>query len=99
MADPEYSIITTFSTAAELVEYLKEYGDFLISREASRQKQLNQPNQSTPPQKPDRPENDKRGQHTKLYHMMAREFHQDNPDTPYRECYKMMSKRDKQNTA
>ena len=38
-------------------------------------------------------EGDRRGQHAKAYHQLAREYHAQFPLIPYRECYKIVSKK------
>ena len=102
----EYSITLKFPSYNALMDHLAEYGELLIQKTAPPQWECPnywlpqplptatptdeaQPAAAAPQKNPD----DRRGKHTKYYHELAREMKTNNPDMPYRECYKIVSKK------
>jgi hypothetical protein len=71
----EYQIVFKMGCTHQVIEFLKDLESWTRKK---REKELNKPF-------------DRRGQTTKMYHEMAREFHNEHPIIPYRECYRIVA--------
>jgi hypothetical protein len=49
---------------------------------------------AAPTTKQPKKENDRRGKHMQVLHQQAKEYHVQHPDVPYRECFKLINKKD-----
>ena len=78
MSNPEFNLVFSFACPHAMGEYLQQYEEFVVWRENKLQRKLN----------------DRRGHHIKDLHRRAKEFHDAHPMLPYRECLKIVSKKD-----
>ena len=76
MSTREYNLTLNFQTMDALQKHIEMMDDFINWRETRLQKKMT----------------DKRGRHIALYHQLARDYHKEHPDIPYRECLKQVSK-------
>ncbi len=75
-----FQIVLQFQSLEELLNYAKQSDKFLNKR----QKLENPKDTNSKP--------DNRGSKTKLIHEKAKEYHQENPNLTYRECFVLISK-------
>ena len=74
----QFGLIINFTDEQELINYLTDFREYQIKKIKKDLKK----------------EHDERGKHIINFHQKAKEYHDKNPELSYKECYKIVNKKD-----